>query len=217
MLYRGACRECGYEKVASYGDFKKKIPTCRHGAKKLLLIQPKHCLFCGKEIPFENMKPSEYEVRKFCNNSCSAKYNNPLKKRAADLFCLNCGKLLLKSSKKYCSHECQTEHQRRVYIARWKSGEEDGLIGNNISKHIRNYLLDKYNHECSRCGWKEVNPYSGKIPLEIDHIDGDYRNNSEDNLIVLCPNCHSLTRTFRSLNWGHGRPNRRYPKTITIC
>lgn len=31
-------------------------------------------------------------------------------------------------------------------------------------------------------------------PLEIEHIDGNALNNKEDNLILLCPNCHSLTK-----------------------
>jgi 5-methylcytosine-specific restriction endonuclease McrA len=27
--------------------------------------------------------------------------------------------------------------------------------------------------------------------LTIDHYDGDKHNNNEDNLLVLCPNCHA--------------------------
>ncbi len=38
------------------------------------------------------------------------------------------------------------------------------------------------------------------IPLELDHIDGNYQNNTLDNLRLLCPNCHSLTPTFRGKN-----------------
>jgi hypothetical protein len=34
-------------------------------------------------------------------------------------------------------------------------------------------------------------------------------NNKEENLILLCPNCHSLTSTFGSLNIGNGRKYRR--------
>lgn len=55
----------------------------------------------------------------------------------------------------------------------------------------------------------ETNPYSGTIPLEIDHIDGDYTNNSEDNLQLLCPNCHSLTSTYKGANKGQGRKDRK--------
>lgn len=43
------------------------------------------------------------------------------------------------------------------------------------------------------------------IPLEIDHIDGNSENNSEENLRLICPNCHSLTATYKGANRGKGR------------
>jgi hypothetical protein len=50
---------------------------------------------------------------------------------------------------------------------------------------------------------------TGRIPIELEHVDGDYRNNSYENVLLLCPNCHSLTDTFRALNKGNGREFRR--------
>ncbi len=47
------------------------------------------------------------------------------------------------------------------------------------------------------------------MPVEVEHIDGDWRNNRLENLILLCPNCHALTPTFRGLNRGKGRAHRR--------
>ena len=38
--------------------------------------------------------------------------------------------------------------------------------------------------------------------------DGNYRNNEEYNLELLCPNCHSLTQSYKSLNNGNGRDDR---------
>ena len=61
---------------------------------------------------------------------------------------------------------------------------------------------------CARCGWSEVNPVIGRSPLEIDHIDGNAYNNVENNLILLCPNCHALTPTYKNLNKGRGRLGR---------
>lgn len=45
-----------------------------------------------------------------------------------------------------------------------------------------------------------MNTKTGKIPLEVNHIDGNAKNNIEENLELLCPNCHSLTHNFRNLN-----------------
>lgn len=79
----------------------------------------------------------------------------------------------------------------------------------NISRHIKRYLFEKYNYKCSKCGWGEMNPYSKLIPLEIEHIDGNYQNNKEENLTLLCPNCHSLTATYKGANKGNGRKSRK--------
>lgn len=39
-----------------------------------------------------------------------------------------------------------------------------------------------------------------KISLELDHIDGNNKNNLISNLRYLCPNCHALTPTYRGKN-----------------
>ena len=124
--------------------------------------------------------------------------------------CLNCEKVLVGRQKKYCSNNCQIEFQYNKYIERWKNGEEDGSRGEySISMYIKNYMLKKYDYKCARCGWCEINPYTNTLPLEVEHIDGDYQNNDENNLIILCPNCHSLTSTYKGANKGCGRKERK--------
>lgn len=126
--------------------------------------------------------------------------------------CLNCGKEFehrRNTKNKFCSHACQQTYQCIRYIERWKNGEENGLSGEyNLSKVIKRYLMEKHNYECEKCGWGEKNIYTNTIPLEIHHIDGDYTNNKEENLQVLCPNCHSLTETHKSHN-KRGRKGRK--------
>jgi len=43
-------------------------------------------------------------------------------------------------------------------------------------------MLKKADYKCEICGWGEINPFTGKVPLEIHHIDGNYKNNVEENL-----------------------------------
>lgn len=124
--------------------------------------------------------------------------------------CLHCGKPLLAFQKTFCSHSCHKNYEAEQYIIRWKEGKESGLRGTyQLSTIVRQYLLKQAGYKCSKCGWGKINPSTGKVPLEIDHIDGNYQNNSPENLQVLCPNCHALTPTFKALNKGCGRQERK--------
>ena len=66
-----------------------------------------------------------------------------------------------------------------------------------------NALVALRGHKCEGCGlecW-----FDKPIRLEVHHIDGDSLNNELNNLQLLCPNCHSLTASFRgrNINSGH--------------
>lgn len=62
---------------------------------------------------------------------------------------------------------------------------------------IRERVLDMC---CASCG---IRQWLGKpAPLELDHVNGDRRDNRLENLRLLCPNCHALTPTYRGRNIG---------------
>lgn len=66
---------------------------------------------------------------------------------------------------------------------------------------LKDKLIELRGHKCEDCGlteWKNQ-----PIPLEAHHIDGDKCNNTLENLLLLCPNCHTLTSNYGSKNNKH--------------
>ena len=149
---------------------------------------------------------------KFCTRSCSVAFNNkvkPKKKRTSERLdqCLNCGNKVKRSGRVYCSSVCSSDHRSYSIYKNWLSGEEEGLssIG-TLKKGIKDWLRKERGDSCERCGWSVKNEFTGIVPIEASHIDGNYKNNRPDNIELLCPNCHSLTESYRGRNMGHGRP-----------
>lgn len=65
------------------------------------------------------------------------------------------------------------------------------------SSHLRKRLIDEGYKEakCENCGLTE---WMGKpIPLELEHVSGNNKDNRIENLEILCLNCHGLTLTWR--------------------
>lgn len=175
-----------------------------------------YCKVCNKLL--------QKSQKVFCSTSCSAIFNNKGKKHSEETkrkisisqggngnikekekFCLFCKKQLIKSQLKYCNKTCKNNKIRQDKINKWLNGEIEGTSLSGHQSFIKYYLIEKYENKCSRCGWGEMNPYTKSIPLEVEHIDGNSYNNKPNNVILLCPNCHSLTKTYRGANRGNGR------------
>jgi 5-methylcytosine-specific restriction endonuclease McrA len=59
----------------------------------------------------------------------------------------------------------------------------------------KNALISERGHQCENC---KLTEWMGKpITLEMEHVDADRENNTRENLMLLCPNCHSQTPTWR--------------------
>lgn len=216
-----------YSEAGKLGNLKSQITQQKQKQERINKYNenPVKCKQCGKILSYEERH------KKFCNSSCAAIYNNshrecksPKTYKGKEIkrkiiiengqeklirdrgYCIYCNKPLEKHQKKFCSSKCQGQYKKQQTIKAWKEGKHSGVIPNGqISLFIKEYLLEKHNYKCEKCGWGETNPYTNKIPLEIHHIDGNWMDNKEENLQVLCPNCHSLTPTYKAANKGKGR------------
>lgn len=177
------------------------------------------CLNCGQD--FTSLKN---ENRKFCSQSCSTTLNNikrnkklieienkkikikKVRKNKNVGKCLNCEIEINrdngKNYQKYCSNICQVKYEEKIKFEKVENNESTSIVS------IKKYLIKKYGNKCMECGWCETNKTSNKIPIELEHIDGNSENNNLENLKLLCPNCHSLTPTYKALNRGNGRHKR---------
>jgi len=186
------------------------------------LEDPKKCKCCSSPLSYDKRRNS------FCGHSCGATYSNARKDwsniitgptpktfeqhiaraQRAKLIrtaavCLSCGAALFRGGHggKFCNRVCQTEFIRKSKITEWKEG------GKISARVIKRYIQEKYGKVCSVCGLTDWN--NKPITLELEHKDGNSENNLEENLCLICPNCHSQTDTYKAKNKGNGRHSRR--------
>lgn len=62
----------------------------------------------------------------------------------------------------------------------------------------RDRIIREQDYKCIKCGISEWLGFP--VSFEIDHKDGNNTNDSRINLEALCPNCHSITDTWRGRN-----------------
>jgi hypothetical protein len=63
-------------------------------------------------------------------------------------------------------------------------------IPNYVKSYKRGYYKFKKEREliCMTCGFKAEH----ECQIDVDHIDGNHKNNAVGNLQLLCANCHRL-------------------------
>lgn len=94
------------------------------------------------------------------------------------------------------------------YDTRYKTAIEYINSGSAIKSHTLKYKLIRdgiKKKECELCGlstWQEK-----EIPLELHHKDCNHYNNDIENLMILCPNCHSIQKGNSGANIGKNTIN----------
>lgn len=96
--------------------------------------------------------------------------------------CLNCGNVRIINKPRNKGKRgwiCQKAKQQRNHYSAKINGKR-----NNKRKKYRKHVKDK----CSKCGFIPED----MCQLDVDHIDGNHKNNDITNLQTLCANCHRL-------------------------
>ena len=116
------------------------------------------------------------------------------------------GNSLRALQKRLKTENIDTSHFDQYKFCRGKKSQqslaiEDCLILNPKCSNttIRSKMLEYkvLEYKCKECGL--VDNWNDKfITLELDHINGNNKDNRIENLRWLCPNCHSQTITFRN-------------------
>jgi 5-methylcytosine-specific restriction endonuclease McrA len=79
---------------------------------------------------------------------------------------------------------------------------EESYYSNELVKQriVKDNLIE---YKCKNCG---IDSWLGEtIVLDLDHINGNNRDNRLENLRFLCPNCHSQTDTYKGRNKNTGK------------
>ncbi len=130
------------------------------------------------------------------------------KREIKDKVCLNCGSVI-PNRNTYCNNKCQSDFQLNEKFILLET-EKFELLGreDNIDVLTKKYLIKKYGEKCMKCDWDIENEWTNKVPIQLNHIDGDPHNHNLTNVELLCPNCHSLTEFFgrrgKGRKWRYG-------------
>lgn len=151
--------------------------TCKL-CKELFHAKPSHLKlgygkFCSQKCSNEGKKKGKYVL---CEHCCSKTWKTPRDFKRS------------KSKKYFCSKSCQTKWRNTYYSGsrhpNWQGGE---FTYHKVMKEAGTKPL------CKHCGIKN------KKVLVIHHIDHNRKNNTIDNLMWLCRNCHYLIHNGKTI------------------
>jgi len=151
------------------------------------------CEKCG------NDHDGKYASGRFCGSKCSRGFATQAKREEINrrVSVKMKGRIPSSFSRLHLFHDKAIANS---IITRSRKIEEryKSLPTEQLSRRLRRKkVIEEQGCKCLICGQGEK--WQGRnLALQLDHIDGNSRNNKRENLRVLCPNCHSQT-----LTWGN--------------
>lgn len=143
---------------------------------------------CGKE------HDGSYGSGSYCSYRCSRSRNwtkEVNEKRSAAVRQAHVNHRDKFENFRIASQDPRTVEKRKQALRRlWDSVPFENLGYDGKKKRV----LQEQKGRCAICG---ISDWCGKpLSLHLDHIDGDTKNVTRENLRGLCPNCHSQTETY---------------------
>lgn len=197
------------------------------------------CAECDKSV-FRKPAEVERNKRNFCSRACSNAHQSSravillceecgvsVRRTPSDLRrvkhtfcsrpCAGCFNMRGKPShnKKWGLHP-RPKKTRRTIVEHWVIRHQEQLntwkngLFHPSERVCKTLLIFERGKKCEICGWAETNSYTKRIPIELEHKDGNCYNNKYENLSLLCPNHQSLTPTYRGANARKGRGRTMY-------
>ena len=99
-------------------------------------------------------------------------------------------------SGRFCSKKCSARYavKNRISIERLNQRQCDNVASCKLNSWLLKHGVKE--NRCEICG---ISEWMGQpLVCELHHVDGNPHNNSLSNLIMVCPNCHSQTETYKN-------------------
>ena len=194
---------------------------------------PTDCVECGQTF---NGKPPRGRTQNYCSAACAHKaFERKRDTTGVEKQCIRCGVSFMASkakrnTRKFCSWQCRTRHNDEKAntslecqicgkpVKRWGSKVFSTVTCSNkcmgLAKRkewptsgnfaaVRKWLgrFGRMTH-CEKCGYS-----AEPAILVVHHNDRNRKNNTRENLAILCPNCHALEHLSENKNgWNHSNP-----------
>ncbi len=133
-----------------------------------------NCFVCHKPVYRRPSLLRASSGRAFCGQLCygiSQRIETP---------CIVCGSPIVASKNaQTCSRACANKHRAGI---KYKIGRPRDKVVRERSMKIR--LIEQRGAKCERCGYSKVEI------LHVHHRDRNRKNNTLENLELVCPNCH---------------------------